>query len=265
MKFISFALLLFVTFSGYSQARLSSVIGTEADLILTFPEEEMLTYRTDQFVQSTNQRRQFEGSVQSSRQQNTYRQTSNNPNSQTSLTINNTVRFGQVETRFKDAEAIKRLGYDQLLTRQVGNQVRAQKMENGREIQNHNWQIEANAIDGDLIAILLRGLTARRRLTSFLAQVFTKWDGGNYEMAFSSETLRSLLERERQINFPPAMRQLLQQNPNAVAWSMGLTGPASFFFPHKFYFVFEQEAPHRLLATWGGPPERANYTWLISR
>lgn len=256
------ALLLSIATAIGAQARLASVIGSESELLQLFPEQETITYRTDQFHQPTNQRRQFEGTVRTSRQLNTLQQSSSNPYSSTVVTANGSVRFGRIENRLRDEEAIRRLGYDAMVTSRTGNQVRTQKLENGREVKLHTWTIDPNTVDGDMIPVLLRVLTAQRRLGSFLAQVLTKWDGGSYEMQFQSETVGNLLARERQLAFPPPMRQLLTQRPDAVVWSMGLTGPASLFFPHRFYFVYEQEQPHRLLGSWGGPPDRASYTWL---
>lgn len=256
--------LILSNFVAFAQPRLMAILGSETELLQIFPAEEKLTYRTDQFVQSTNQRRQFEGTIETTRQQNTLRQLASNPNSSTTLSLEGTVRFGSVENRFRDPEAVKRLGYDRIVTRLSGRELRSQKFENGREVGNHRWQMENNAVDGDMIAILLRTLSSRPSIQTFLAQVFTKWDGGNYEMQFTREKLKTVIERERQTPFPAAMRRFLNQFPDAVSWSMGLTGPAALFFPHKFYFVFEESAPHRLLGTWGGPPERSSFTWLVS-
>lgn len=248
----------------FAQPRLSAVLGTETDLLQVIPANENLTYRSDQFVQSTKQRRQFEGTTETTRQQNLLRQVSTNPYSVTTLSMNSSVRFGNVESRFKEPETIKRLGYDQIVTGFNGREVLSRKLDNNREVSSHRWQAETNSVDGDTIVILLRTLSSRANVQSFKAQVFTKWDGGNYEMEFIRNRLKNILDQQRQIPFPSQMRSLLQRNPEAIIWSMGLTGPAALFFPHKFYFVFEDVAPFRFLATWGGPPEGASFTWLVA-
>lgn len=246
---------------AWGQQRLGTLLRSEADLLALLPEREESHFQTDQFHQPTENRRRYRGSSTWSREGTTLRQSTTSPQSTQNLSAQGSIRFGRVENRFLDDQAVQRLGFDTITTVASGQQVRARKLLQGREIQTHTWNVGADSVDGDFIPILLRALTLRGENRAFLAQVLTKWDGGQYEMLFTPERLSEVLTRERTTRFPPALRQILTANPQAICWSMGLTGPASFFFPHKFYFVFDPAQQGRLLATWGGPPDRANFTW----
>lgn len=165
---------------------------------------------------------------------------------------------------FKDQDLIKLVGHDKRVTsaEQSQKSISIEYYLNNRQKNVKKITCDQNTVDTDILLFYLHGrlLDGNDR---FNTSLITKSSGMKVNAGFRLITTSDLQKLSPEYNFPPIMKKIIDQKVDRYVYIMELNGIEKVFYPYRYYYVYDKEAPHNLIAYWGGSVKLAEYAYII--
>lgn len=166
---------------------------------------------------------------------------------------------------FKSKDLIKLVGHDKRVT----NAEQSQKLMsikyylNDRQKDVKMITCDANTVDSDILLFYLQGKLLEGN-EKFNITLISKGSGMKVNAAFRLTTASDFLKLSPEYEFPADLKKISGESPERYVYVMELSGVAKIFFPYKYYYVYDKENPHSLIAYWGGPVKNGEYAYKLT-
>jgi hypothetical protein len=162
--------------------------------------------------------------------------------------------------RNKEGKLIKTLGHDKRVTKLDPEKQRIEiayyrgdKLKETKEITYAPGLLDSDILFLYLQQKLLMGIR------NFQGSVLQKARGIRVNAGFKLYQVNDFEELAPEYDFPAVFKDRTKYDQDVYVYVMQLTGILKVFYPHKYYYAYENTYPYNLLAYWGGEPGMAEF------
>lgn len=160
----------------------------------------------------------------------------------------------------QEGKLIKALGHDKRVTKMnpEKQQIEIEYYRGNKLKKTKEFTYGSELLDSDILFLYLQQKLLQGR-RDFKGSVLQKARGIKVNAEFKLFQVNDFEKLAPEYDFPAVLTDRTKYNHNVYVYVMQLTGILKIFYPHKYYYAYENTHPYNLLAYWGGEPGMAEF------